>query len=85
MNFFYKSRLDLITSIIKLPLQQSASEGKCDGQLSLPQMRLPLQSLLSSQSPWLRPHWLDDEQQSYTSSLISPMELHILAEKSNHI
>ena len=44
-------------------LQQSASDGKCDGQLSVPQTKLPVQSLSKSQSPWLRPHWFDGVQQ----------------------
>ena len=51
---------------MKLPggfSQQSASDGKDDGQLSVPHNKLPLQSLFESQSPWFNPHWLDDEQQ----------------------
>ena len=51
--------------LMSLPgsLQQSASDGKCDGQLSVPQTKLPIQSLSESQSPWLRPHWFDGVQQ----------------------
>ena len=55
--------LVLIREKIKSPAQQSALNGKCDWQLSDPQIRLPLQSLFESQSPSLIPHWLDDEQQ----------------------
>ena len=47
----------------KLPVQQSASVGNGELQLSVPQTKLPLHSLSESQSPWLGPHWLDDEQQ----------------------
>ena len=43
--------------------QQSAADGKGDGQLSVPHIKLPLQSLSESQSPWFNPHWLDDVQQ----------------------
>ena len=44
-------------------LQQSAVDGKVDGQLSMPHIKLPLQSLSESQSPWFNPHWLDGVQQ----------------------
>ena len=43
--------------------QQSAVDGKVDAQLLVPHIKLPLQSLFESQSPWFNPHWLDDEQQ----------------------
>ena len=56
-------------------LQQSAVDGKVDGQLSMPHIKLPLQSLSESQSPSFNPHWLDDEQQFMTSlSLPIPMQ-----------
>ena len=53
---------DMIRKIVKLLVQQSASDGKGASQLSVPQIRLPLHSLLLSQSPWFCPHWLVDEQ-----------------------
>ena len=43
--------------------QQSALDGKVDGQLSMPHIKLPLQSLSESQSPWFNLHWLDCVQQ----------------------
>ena len=58
------------------------SDGKGDGQLSFPQERLPMHSSSESQSPWFRSHWLDNEQQAYTSS---PIELQVLSETGNHI
>ena len=54
--------IDLIRNILDLPVQQSASDGKGDRQLSVPQTELPLHSLSLSQSPWLGPHGLDDVQ-----------------------
>ena len=44
------------------PSQQSASDGKGNLQLLEPQIKSPLHSLSESQSPWLRSHWLVDEQ-----------------------
>ena len=44
--------------------QQSAFDGKGDGQLSMTQTRLPLHSLSLSQSPSFKPHGLDEEQHS---------------------
>ena len=44
------------------PSQQSASDGKGNLQLFEPQIKSPLHSLSESQSPWLRSHWLVDEQ-----------------------
>ena len=38
-------------------LQQSAVDGKSDGQLSVPHINLPLHSLSESQSPSFNPHW----------------------------
>ena len=43
--------------------QQSISVGKGNWQLSVPQIRSPLQSLSLSQSPCSRSHWFDGEQQ----------------------
>ena len=54
--------LYLTQVIIELPVQQSASVGKGNLQLSSPQTKSPLHSLFESQSPWLGPHGLDDEQ-----------------------
>ena len=68
-----------IRNILKLPgSQQSASDGKADGQLSLPQIRLPLHSLFVSQSPWFMSHCLVDVQHLQTLSL--SMALQTLAE-----
>ena len=48
---------------MKLPgSQQSASDGKGHWQLFLPHTKVPMQSESKSQSPWARPHLLDEEQ-----------------------
>ena len=44
--------------------QQSAFDGKGDGQLLEPHTKLPLHSLSLSQSPSFKPQGLDEEQHS---------------------
>ena len=50
--------------VVPVPSQQSAFDGKGDGQLLDPQTRLPLQSVSLSQSPSFIPQGLDEEQHS---------------------